>query len=80
MIAMLLTIGDKRLFFIVYNLTIAYLLIYLAYVPGRFYPKIQPAGRLFIWSLYICIPSPAIRSGIDSRNIDSACDIDLLLP
>lgn len=73
MIAMLLTIGDKRLFFIVYNLTIAYLLIYLAYVPAGFIRKYNQLGDysygVYIYAFPVQQSAAALIPGISTLHV-----------
>jgi len=70
---MLLTIGNRHAFFMVYNLTIAYFLLYLAYVPAGFIRKYNLLGDysygVYIYAFPVQQSAAALIPGISTLHV-----------
>jgi len=72
--ALLLSAFHREVFYVVYNIVLAYILFWIAYVPGGFIRAFKPPGGLFIRNLYLCISCDAVLPGADARRPGACAD------
>lgn len=65
--ALILSILDMNYFFVVYSITLPYIIFYIAYIPSGFI-RYYNILRLFLWYIHLRFSSSAIIGKIDSRD------------